>query len=111
MILSCYRCLKPFENAICLGYCPECLANFQEAKKRIRNTQQPGPGLFLDGKFCTEEPPHTVTEPTSGKQVCGLCGSDQVNAGYGLGSGYGLGTYNFCEECNSFLDCVEDLGE
>jgi hypothetical protein len=111
MNLQCERCNKPFENAIFRGYCEECLSHFALVRQKVARCQRPAPGICADGKFISEEPPHTVYDPVRARNVCGLCGSDDVHAGYGLGSGYGMGTYNFCEGCNSFLDCVEDYDE
>lgn len=40
--------------------------------------------------------------------VCGLCGSSDLETGYGLAGGGGCGTYNFCHGCNRVLDKSED---
>lgn len=41
--------------------------------------------------------------------VCGLCGSDSLHAGYGLGGGGGIGAYNWCNGCQRILDKKEDV--
>lgn len=42
------------------------------------------------------------------RNVCGLCGSDELEAGYGLGGGGGVGGYNWCRGCQRILDKTED---
>lgn len=42
------------------------------------------------------------------QNVCGLCGSSDLTAGYGLGGGGGIGGYNFCNGCQRILDKSED---
>jgi hypothetical protein len=41
--------------------------------------------------------------------VCGLCGSSDLTAGYGLAGGGGIGGYNFCNGCQRILDKSEDV--
>lgn len=42
------------------------------------------------------------------RNVCALCGSADITAGYGLGGGGGIGTYNWCGGCERILDKSED---
>lgn len=53
----------------------------------------------------------TVWNETIRRNVCGLCGSSAIEAGYGLAGGGGCGAYNFCHGCNRVLDKSEDNGE
>lgn len=52
--------------------------------------------------------PFAITDPVANRQVCGCCGSDELEPGYGLGTGYGMGSYAFCLGCSRFLDFHED---
>lgn len=109
MNLSCVRCGQGFESSNARGYCDECKVAFTEIRQGIHRKQRPAPGVCADGKFAaTKDCPETVIDPVLDKSICGLCGSDEIEPGYGLGSGYGIGTYNFCTGCNSFLDFRED---
>lgn len=107
MNLTCIGCNKPFEVAAFRGYCDECIEAFNRKRDHIHASQHPAPNVFADGKFATESP-KTAVDPVTGQQVCGLCGSDEVSMGYGLGSGFGMGSYTFCENCYAFLDFCED---
>lgn len=109
MELTCIRCKATFDAASVRGYCDDCVEHFREQKEGIAQRQRPAPNMFLDGKFA-HDCPCSVQDETGGtdRQVCGLCGSDEMEPGYGLGSGYGIGSYNFCFGCNTFLDFRED---
>lgn len=107
MNLTCIDCAADFEADTMRGYCSECIARFAKQREYVHARQRPARNVFADGKFATECP-QTVMDPVAGKQVCGLCGSDELQQGYGLGSGYGMGGYTFCEGCDSFLDFSED---
>lgn len=112
MNLICIRCDAAFENSITRGYCDACLQHFADVRDGIHASQRPAPGVCADGKFADEkECPQSVFDPVSNKNVCGLCGSDEIEMGYGLGTGFGMGSYNFCHACNHFLDFSEDTGE
>ena len=111
MNLQCLRCGEEFDSPITLGYCPGCLEEFKSNRERIgqRQRQRPAPGVFMDGKFSDERMcPRTICDPISGWVVCGLCGSSDIEPGYGLGSGFGMGSYEFCCDCHAFLDFCED---
>ena len=86
-------------------WCPGCIHEFREFRKSINRRQNPAPGMHCVGKFTTDESPQTVDGQ------CPLCGSYEIEAGYGLGSGYGCGVYNYCCGCDTFLDFSEDSGE
>lgn len=106
---KCTRCTAPFDFEKLRGYCDSCIQHFNDQSQKICNIQHPGPGLCLDGVFVdSKECPTTIMNESHTGLLCGLCGSDQVESGYGIGSGYGMGCYNFCFECNTFLDFIED---
>lgn len=112
MILYCINCGNEFVSDRVVGYCTRCLAEHDKMRAGVRRRQRPEPGLFIAGKFaesvhCLQTIP--VAEDGNGVNVCGRCGSDDLDQGYGLGSGYGIGTYIFCGECNEFLDFSPDL--
>lgn len=109
MQLTCVRCEDAFENEIFLGYCPECIEHFRTVSASVNRCQNPTPDMHLDGKFTDDPGPQTVLDSFSGRAVCGLCGSDEVQSGYGLGSGRGIGSYSFCMNCNTFLDFCPDM--
>lgn len=46
----------------------------------------------------------SVYDPERNANVCGLCGSADLEAGYGLGGGGGIGAYNYCQSCERILD-------
>lgn len=50
----------------------------------------------------------SVFDEETGRNVCGLCGSAELEMGYGLAGGGGCGVYNFCHGCNRVLDKSED---
>lgn len=52
--------------------------------------------------------PVTVWSETLERNVCGLCGSADIEAGYGLAGGGGCGMYNFCNRCQRVLDKSPD---
>ena len=111
MNLECIGCEETFEADTFRGYCPECLEGFAAQRRHIHERQRPAPNVIADGKFTKGDSPKSCTDPVSGRQVCGLCGSDEIEPGYGLGSGHGMGSYTFCVGCNSFLDFVEDYDD
>lgn len=110
MKLVCIRCNATFEPAVRRGYCDECVGWYQLGRTLVHMKQRPEPGVIADGKFLDgqRDCPCSVHDPVSDQLVCGLCGSDELEPGYGIGSGYGCGTYTFCFGCNSFLDFHED---
>jgi hypothetical protein len=108
--LQCVKCADAFECPVFIGYCPDCIEHFANLRNRVHAAQNPRPGMCVDGKF-VDEGPATVLNPVTEETVCGLCGSDEIESGYGLGSGQGMGSYNFCGGCNSFLDFSEDRDE
>lgn len=108
MEFVCVRCDSPFDAARPRGYCGECVSYFRDVAAGVRARQHPLPGVHCDGKFTDEDCPSSVTDPVTGSPVCGLCGSELLEHGYGLGSGRGIGSYLFCGECYAFLDFSED---
>lgn len=112
MNMQCVRCETNFDDATFRGYCDGCKLHFTEVRQKVHARQRPQPGVCADGKFAEpKECPQSVLEPFTGRYVCGLCGSDELEPGYGIGGGYGMGSYNFCGGCNNFLDFSEDAGE
>jgi hypothetical protein len=112
MTLKCERCEKAFESPAFVGYCPECAEWFRGGKKVARDGANPMPGVHACGKFQSDDRcPKTVLNPVTEENVCGLCGSDEIEPGYGFAGGFGLGVYNFCTACNTVLDFSEDSGE
>lgn len=112
MNLECIKCAASFAAAEFVGYCPSCVEQFRAAREAIRRKQRPAPGVCADGQFDDpENGPRTVQDPVSAREVCGLCGSDELEPGYGLGSGYGIGVYTFCCGCNTFLNFSPDGDE
>lgn len=112
MKLTCQKCEANFSARRTRAYCDSCIQRFQAQKQNIKDTQNPMPGWHLDGEFVApKECPRTIFCEKKNANVCGLCGSDEVTPGYGLGSGYGMGSYNFCMDCYTFLDFSEDIDE
>ena len=112
MRLDCVRCQGEFESPTILGYCPDCLGFFSGQSRAIADAHNPLPNVHVDGKFAVaKECPRTVYDPVGRRNVCGLCGSEEIEPGYGIGTGFGIGVYNFCLGCNSFLDFSEDTGD
>lgn len=109
MELICNRCKATFDSALARGYCDSCVEHFRDVRKGVNRKQNPAPGICADGKFTDEACPSSFEDGVSGRQVCGLCGSDELEPGYGLGTGYGMGSYTFCCGCNTFLDFREDV--
>ena len=110
MNLICNRCEVSFEGPAPIGYCPDCITHFHEVQRNVNRKQLPAPGVCADGKF-TDDPGPCSFEDRSGRAVCGMCGSDELSPGYGLGTGRGIGSYTFCKGCNTFRDFVEDADE
>jgi histidinol phosphatase-like enzyme len=50
----------------------------------------------------------TVYDEVRLANVCNLCGSADISAGYGLAGGGGIGAYNFCNGCQRVLDKSTD---
>ena len=107
MELNCERCGEVFDSGLFRGYCDECVEFFDGQIELIHKRSNPSPGVHCVGRFNEGmEHPHTVFSGVA--NVCGCCGSDQIDPGYGYAAG-GLGTYNFCHDCGKFLDFSEDL--
>ncbi len=107
--LSCVRCAQPFDAPTFRGYCDTCVSHFREVRKATSRRQNPAPGIHCDGKFTDEQSPQIVMDPEREEEVCGLCGSDELEPGYGLAGGYGMGSYSFCCGCDTIIDFREDL--
>lgn len=66
------------------------------------------PSLLADGKF--RDPADCLRTLDGG--ACPRCHSAAaLYHSYGLGSGYGIGSYSHCGECEIFLDFVPDAVE
>lgn len=112
MELTCKRCHSTFDSGVTLAYCEECRRFFHEQQIMRINAQNPRPGLHITGKFLEpRQCPGTTWCDVSDSQICGLCGSDELDTGYGYAGGYGLGCYNYCMACNSVLDFCEDMSD
>lgn len=63
-------------------------------------------------RFCVQRKPDpsavTIWDEERQRNVCGLCGSQDIEPGYGLAGGGGIGTYNFCTSCQRILDKTEE---
>lgn len=111
MNLVCVRCSQSFHAGMLRGYCPACVKHFREQRKAIAEKQHPSPNVLLDGKFAdAKECPKSVSVPEKKREVCGLCGSDSIDPGYGV-TGYGFGSYDYCLGCETFLNFHEDKGD
>ena len=109
--MTCIRCEAEFDSGIKRGYCDECLSLFRERQILKHGKQHPAPGVRVTGKFLDpKECPCSIENETGDGIACGLCGSESLQPGYGFAGGYGLGSYQFCEECNTVIDFFEDLG-
>jgi hypothetical protein len=112
MSLTCLRCGNPppFPLVTFPGcYCVVCREFFDQVSREIVTAQNPRRGIHADGKFAaTEHCPKTFDK--GGVRACGLCGSVELDDGYGH-TGYGLGGYTFCCACHRFLDFAEDSDE
>lgn len=84
-------CANPTIDNVCEecngeGYYPEC-----------RNSQMP-----------SHKSPVTVYDEARNANVCNLCGSADIEMGYGMAGGGGPGVYNFCNGCQRVLDKSPD---
>lgn len=80
---------------------------FPETELRGRPMNNDVPGIACGGGP-VDEKAVSVWDAERGRNVCGLCGSDDLQPGYGLGGGGGIGAYNWCESCQRILDKSED---
>lgn len=112
--LECNKCGCEFENAVTVGYCNDCLEAYRAMRQARRDRQDLATflagashiaGKWGDAKDC----PRSAFDEITQKQVCGLCGCDQVEPGYGYAGGFGLGSYLICLECYEVQDFTEDL--
>jgi hypothetical protein len=108
--MLCYRCEKEEAKHEC-AYCEECLTFFAEQHEGIHRKQRPAEAIYADGQFAKPEDSPVSFITDIGETACGLCGDKAIESGYGLGSGFGIGSYNFCNNCGAFLDFCEDTGE
>ena len=113
MELICVRCNQPFDSSVARGYCDDCADFFRGRREVAHRKANPAPGVHAVGQFIDpKECPQTVVDPVGeDRTVCGLCGCDRLEPGYGFAGGYGLGAYTFCLGCNTVLDFSEDTGE
>jgi len=109
--MNCIRCDAEFVSFPQRGYCDVCVAVFTERREMIHEKQNPAPGVHACGKFTNQTGPQSWHDPDRGVNVCGLCGSPELEMGYGFAGGMGLGGYTFCSECYAVLDFSEDLGD
>lgn len=52
----------------------------------------------------SDNEPVTVYDEARNANVCNLCGSADIQGGYGLAGGGGIGVYNYCNGCQRVLD-------
>ena len=108
-VMICFRCECDFESFPRRAYCDACVAHFREISELVNEKQRPAPGVHACGKFLREATPQSFWDDDRNRQCCGLCGSQEVEPGYGLASGRGCGSYTFCTECYAFMDFSEDV--
>ena len=108
MILTCIRSDAEFEESYAVSYCTDCRDHFLGVRKEVHKKQNPAPGVHATGKFTDDPGPQSFHDPVSNQNLCGLCGSNQLDMGYGFAGGRGLGSYTFCLECHCCLDFSED---
>lgn len=108
--MECIRCGQEFHAWPPRGYCDPCKAVFLERRELIHSKQNPAPGVHACGKFTKQEGPRTYYDADRGVNACGLCGSPDLEMGYGFAGGMGLGGYTCCTECYAILDFSEDPG-
>ena len=106
--MDCIRCGQPFEAYPPRGYCDACKAVFLERRELIHEKQNPAPGVHACGKFTKQEGPRSYYDHDRQVNACGLCGSPELEGGYGFAGGGGCGVYNACMECFAILDFSED---
>lgn len=114
--MTCEKCKKDFEGDTFVGYCPTCVSAYRDLQNQIGRVKNirlgDGRSIHLDGQFADpKECAKSVMNPITGTMVCGLCGSDELESGYGFAGGFGLGVYNYCGGCRSIIDFVEDSDE
>ena len=90
-------------------YCFECKESFRGERGAAQDRVNPMPGVHAVGKFNKGESPKTFFNGVA--NVCGMCGSDEIEAGYGFAGGFGLGVYQCCMDCYAIMDFSEDSGE
>lgn len=72
--------------------------------------------VMINGcRFCHQREPDaeavSVWNDELNRNVCGLCGSAELEPGYGLAGGGEIGAYNFCHGCQRVLDKTPDQQE
>ncbi len=90
-------------------YCFECKEKFRGNTEAANERANPAPGVHLTGKLNKGKCPKTFFNGVA--NVCGMCGSDEIEQSYGFAGNYGLGGYNFCDDCGTIMDFSEDTGE
>jgi hypothetical protein len=109
MTLTCVRCQGEFEESTFRGYCPGCVEHFRGQADRSRRARHPVPGVHLNIRMLEAgDCPLAAVNPATGQSVCGLCGSDELEPGYGFAGGFGLGVYTCCSDCHAVLDFSPD---
>jgi hypothetical protein len=106
---DCIRCGCGFLSERLRGYCDDCVEAHNGIREKVAEKQNPYPGVHVDGKFAKSlECPESVFDEETMTAHCGLCGSEEIEQGYGLAGGYGCGSYRFCNECYAIMDFNED---
>ena len=104
--MKCGRCEESDAESGTL-YCFECKEHFRGNRKKAHDRANPIPGVHCVGKFIKDESPKTFYNGVA--NCCGMCGSSEVEGGYGFAGGFGLGGYNCCMECYAIMDFFEDV--
>lgn len=105
--MTCSRCDNEAEPGTL--YCFDCKEQFRGNTQAANERADPAPGVHLTGKLNNGECPKSFFNGVS--NVCGMCGQDELEPGYGFAGNYGLGSYNYCGECMTVLDFSEDTGD
>lgn len=111
MLVNCSRCESSFSCDTWRTYCPQCVEMFADNRVRAEQAQRPLPNVICSGKIIDPaDCPKSAVEPVTGRVVCGLCGSDQLNSEYGFCC-HGLGVFHRCWGCGTALNFIEDGDE
>lgn len=114
MILTCQKCDSEFENANVVGYCESCREDYARMRQERHDKQAVATeaigAIHIAGRWGDpKESPQSAFDEISQRQVCGMCGSDELECGYGFAGGFGLGSYMCCCECWTIQDFHEDM--
>lgn len=111
-VLQCAKCGQGFEKTDPPTiYCGPCVMAFKDDIAGRRARMSRGGNLALTAApVKPADIPLTLVQTGTGKKLCGLCGSDNVEAVYGHNP-FGCGGYVECNVCRGVLDFVPDTGK